>query len=660
MDLDKISVIIPTFNRKEVLLRTLEGYQNQTIDPQRFQLIVVDDGSNDGTYEQLQQLSHLKYQLKIFRQKNSGPNSARQLGLSHADFSLVLITGDDMVPQANFLEEHLSYHHKYPDSNFAVLGFIDWHPDVKLDSFKKYITEEDGYQFGFNLIQNKKIVSYQFFYTSNISLKKEFIDQFNYLFDPDFTYPAYDDIELGFRLFERGLQIVYNKKAIVYHLHDITVESFGQRTYQAGKMSWILLHKQPAEINIKKYFKYQLDIQLYRQPNFQQELLPAAKEINKIEPEVFKNIFIAPQKRLFDEVKKYQKTIFKNFIDSNFALGLREQVSQEFIPKKTLNIAIIPDHTASYSFWSRMLLPGQFFDLFQNVNIFWPQELSKSNLSQINVFWIQNVAIFDPKTLAMLQASKKLGQKVILDLDGPFWESSEDKFTRFRQKKEFLRAMVNVITVPTSRLKEKAENFFQLPALVIPTYIDILHFYYKPPLPKRKTLHIGLFGLNQPEHLEFVLPVIQEILANYPVRFRVWGKLASSLKSVKGVYSLPEEKDYLKYAHRLRNEKLDLGLVPEIESDPKQEQTNLRWLELSINKVPAIFSKAPAYNCVEHLKTGLVVENEPKSWIEAISLLLENDDLRTQIRENAYNEVLQHWVLSKKVANILKKIEKIL
>ena len=77
-----------------------------------------------------------------------------------------------MIPTETLLEEHIKYHEKYSDINYSVLGFIDWHPAIKLDSFKKYITEVSGDQFGFNFIDNLQLVPYQFFYTSNISLKE--------------------------------------------------------------------------------------------------------------------------------------------------------------------------------------------------------------------------------------------------------------------------------------------------------------------------------------------------------------------------------------------------------------------------------------------------------------------------------------------------------
>ena len=142
--MEKISVIIPTYNRLKTLKMTLDAYNRQTVDADNFQLIIVDDGSTDKTFDFLKEnLQNFKYRIKVFTQKNSGPNAAREKGIKEADFPVVLITGDDMVPAENFLEEHLKYHSKYPDSNCAVLGFIDWHPDIQLDSFKKYITGKE-------------------------------------------------------------------------------------------------------------------------------------------------------------------------------------------------------------------------------------------------------------------------------------------------------------------------------------------------------------------------------------------------------------------------------------------------------------------------------------------------------------------------------------
>ena len=65
------------------------------------------------------------------------------------------------------------------------------------------------------------------------------------LFDPDFTYPAYDDIELGYRLERQGMRLHYRPLAVTCHHHEMTPESFAARQRNAGRMAVVFARKHP-------------------------------------------------------------------------------------------------------------------------------------------------------------------------------------------------------------------------------------------------------------------------------------------------------------------------------------------------------------------------------------------------------------------------------
>ena len=86
------SVVIPTFNRRELLLQTLASVWAQSLTD--YEVIVVDDGSTDGTWEELQALGS---RVRALRQKNAGPGAARNLGAQYAtgDY-LAFLDSDDL------------------------------------------------------------------------------------------------------------------------------------------------------------------------------------------------------------------------------------------------------------------------------------------------------------------------------------------------------------------------------------------------------------------------------------------------------------------------------------------------------------------------------------------------------------------------------------
>src|SRR3989338_10269307 len=99
-----ISVIIPTYNRLEKLKKTLASCQSQTLAKKDFEVIVVDDGSNDGTGDFMSgQIKTKAIKLKYFNLGHHGPERARNFGVAKADGEIILFCGDDTCLAENLL-----------------------------------------------------------------------------------------------------------------------------------------------------------------------------------------------------------------------------------------------------------------------------------------------------------------------------------------------------------------------------------------------------------------------------------------------------------------------------------------------------------------------------------------------------------------------------
>jgi len=240
----EVSVIIPTYNRKHVLEKALRALFSQTYPRSSYEVVVVDDGSSDGTEEMVgSAVGEAPCEFRYLRQEKRGPAAARNRGITEAKGETVLFLGDDIVADKELLKEHISSHQKSLRANQAVLGFTTWHPEVKRTTFISYLDSTD-LQFGYGSMEAPEDLSYHYFYSSNISLKREFLLQ-NGIFDEDFKYPAYEDSELGYRLKKRGLWIVLNRRAIAYHLHQLTYSRFRKRQRLAGYGAALFEAKHP-------------------------------------------------------------------------------------------------------------------------------------------------------------------------------------------------------------------------------------------------------------------------------------------------------------------------------------------------------------------------------------------------------------------------------
>ncbi len=99
-----ISVIVPTYNRADDLLRVLDSLLNQTMDITDYEVIVVNDGSTDNTSEVLDAYSQRKTNVRAIHQPNQGPAAARNAGLHAATAPLVAFTDDDCIVDEKWLD----------------------------------------------------------------------------------------------------------------------------------------------------------------------------------------------------------------------------------------------------------------------------------------------------------------------------------------------------------------------------------------------------------------------------------------------------------------------------------------------------------------------------------------------------------------------------
>ncbi|HXP82287.1 MAG TPA: glycosyltransferase [Verrucomicrobiae bacterium] len=215
MAMDSLTIIIPTHNRNAVLTRAIEGYFAQSAPKAIHELIVVDDGSTDDTEATVVEMSQLSpFPIRYLRQSNRGPAAARNFGIRETRTDIILFTDSDIVPDCELVAQHLEWHHSNPQDNVAVLGYVSWPSHPVPTPFMKWYGETQ--LFGYGQLRHKQQLDFGAFYSCNLSLKTNFL-RVQGQFDEDFKTAAYEDLELGYRLCNAGLQLLYNRQAVAYH-----------------------------------------------------------------------------------------------------------------------------------------------------------------------------------------------------------------------------------------------------------------------------------------------------------------------------------------------------------------------------------------------------------------------------------------------------------
>ena len=222
-----LSVVIPTFNRRETLETVLPLLAKQTLPTEQYELLLCDSGSTDGTLELVDSLCipNLRH---IRPAENRGRSGARNAGIREAVGEFVLFTDADILPSFNLLEEHLRLHRSRPHS--AVVGL-----EIQVDSVAEYEQVRDNpYDKGRHMHgRTDKEMSWLFFLTGNASAPRQALLDAG-LFDENFTVYGHEDLELGYRLQKAGYPILYNASAVNYHWHPVSFEERCDKMRHSG------------------------------------------------------------------------------------------------------------------------------------------------------------------------------------------------------------------------------------------------------------------------------------------------------------------------------------------------------------------------------------------------------------------------------------------
>jgi glycosyltransferase involved in cell wall biosynthesis len=213
-DSPQFSVIVPTYNRLPVLRKCLAALEAQTLPSADFEVIVIDDGSSDGTEELLSQYRP-PFRFQYLRQANSGTGAARRNGVAHASGEYLLLMNDDTICDRDLLKQHLGVQRAHPTQRWAVLGNFEYPAAARQRALTRYFCVEP-FMFHQASMEEGCPYGYSHFITCNLSVPREAVVEAGSF---DSIYKLSEDTELGIRLYERGYRVLYHPEAHAFHDH---------------------------------------------------------------------------------------------------------------------------------------------------------------------------------------------------------------------------------------------------------------------------------------------------------------------------------------------------------------------------------------------------------------------------------------------------------
>jgi GT2 family glycosyltransferase len=240
-----ISILIPTRNRRERIFETLDALDHQQLNGARAEVVVVDNNSIDGTYDALQARGGRRMDLMGTKEQRKGAAFARNTALPLLRAPIVLLLGDDMVPEdEHVVAGHIEAHRARREPGYGVLGQVRWAEPIT--PFMRWL-ETAGFQFSFDHIEAGPVDPAAYLYSSHASLKTETLRAVGG-FDAERFPFLMEDTELGIRLKRQGFELEYRPDLSVRHHHPQTLRSFRRRMKVTGGAARRLREAYPGEV----------------------------------------------------------------------------------------------------------------------------------------------------------------------------------------------------------------------------------------------------------------------------------------------------------------------------------------------------------------------------------------------------------------------------
>ena len=141
-----------------------------------------------------------------------------------------------------------------------------------------------------------------------------------------------------------------------------------------------------------------------------------------------------------------------------------------------------------------------------------------------------------------------------------------------------------------------------------------------------------------------IAPLQQALQAAPQAELTIWGPSIPEFEHHPQVRHLPFIRNYDRFFRRFAREGFDIGLAPLPDDLFHRCKSNNKFREYAASGVAGLYSDMPVYNtCVVHGRTGLLVSDDPESWRESLTRLIEDATLRTTIASNARDEARRRY-----------------
>jgi cellulose synthase/poly-beta-1,6-N-acetylglucosamine synthase-like glycosyltransferase len=228
----RYSIVIPAYNAGKTLSDTLVALKQQTVSPDQYEIIVVDDGSTDETAALAR-----RFGANCINQPNRGPASARNHGVRVARGDIILFTDADCVPDLDWIRQMT-----LPFQNERTVGVKGAYRTRQTELAARFAQAE--FEDRYDLL--KKVAAIDMVDTYSAAFRREIFTKIGF-FDESFPIANNEDTELSYRLCAAGYILEFNPGSLVYHRHPDSFAKYLRLKFKRGYWRMVVYRKYPGK-----------------------------------------------------------------------------------------------------------------------------------------------------------------------------------------------------------------------------------------------------------------------------------------------------------------------------------------------------------------------------------------------------------------------------
>lgn len=247
-------MIVPVYNGAGTIRPCLDALAGQSLPPDTYEILVVDDGSTDATAQVVRDWSagHPHCQARLIQQENAGPAAARNRGAQAARADVLLFTDADCAPTAGWVSEMLSAF-----DSADVVGAKGTYLTDQTGLVPRFVQAE--YEDRYDRMTGQERIDFVDTYSAGYR-RQVFLE--NGGFDPIFPTACVEDQEFSFRLAAKGYRLVFVPGAQVRHIHDRSIAEYFKRKYWIGFWKALMIRWHPERLIQDSHTPQALKVQI--------------------------------------------------------------------------------------------------------------------------------------------------------------------------------------------------------------------------------------------------------------------------------------------------------------------------------------------------------------------------------------------------------------